>query len=165
MLEYMITFFTSWFINYSLLGVGLALVFGAFWLIGYWPPIFKRHWLWAVFVGSAILSVIAVSFVQIPLQHWAGEALLYFWSQEVLIHWLLLAGIPQIFLSGLVQEGAKMVPMVIWWWRHDRNIDLKLGLAIGAVAGAGLGVKKSEEKNSKEGRRKKFLELTFNSRK
>ena len=54
--------------------------------------------------------------------------------------WLLLAGIPAILLSGLVQEGSKLVPVVIYWWRKGRNIDPKLGLAIGAVAGAGLGV-------------------------
>ena len=54
--------------------------------------------------------------------------------------WLLLAGIPQIFISGLVQEGAKLVPVVAYWWRKGRSIDPKLGLAIGAVAGAGFGV-------------------------
>jgi len=64
----------------------------------------------------------------------------HFWSQEFLQSWLLLAGIPQILYSGLVQEGAKMVPVVVYWWRHDKNIDPKLGLAIGAVAGAGLGI-------------------------
>lgn len=54
--------------------------------------------------------------------------------------WLLLAGIPQILLSGLVQEGAKLTPVVIYWWRQGRNIDPKLGLAIGAIAGLGFGV-------------------------
>ena len=146
MLEHMIAFFVSWFVypglswTLMLTGIGLAIVFGAIWLTGHWPPLFKRHWLWAVLVGSAILSVAAVSFVQIPLQVLVGRALGHFWSQEILITWLLLAGIPQILLSGLVQEGAKMVPMVVWWWRSDRNIDLRLGLAIGAVAGAGLGI-------------------------
>lgn len=33
-----------------------------------------------------------------------------------------------------------MVPMVVWWWRQGRNITPGLGLAIGAVAGLGLGV-------------------------
>ena len=133
-------FFTSWFTTFSLFGLGLAVAFGAVWLAGYWPPLFKRHWLWAVLIGSAFLSLAAVSFIQIPLQVWAGQALGHFWSQEVLIGWLLLAGIPQVLLSGLVQEGAKMVPMVVWWWRSDRNIDPRLGLAIGAIAGAGLGI-------------------------
>jgi RsiW-degrading membrane proteinase PrsW (M82 family) len=54
--------------------------------------------------------------------------------------WILLAGIPQILLSGLVQEGSKLVPMVVYWWRSGKGIDPKLGLAIGAVAGAGFGI-------------------------
>ncbi len=140
MLEQIVGFFVSWFTNPSLLGIGLALVFGAIWLAPYWPPLFKKYWLWAVLVSSAILSLAAVSFIQIPLQSWAGQALNYFWSQEILMSWLLLAGIPAILLSGLVQEGSKLVPVVIYWWRKGRNIDPKLGLAIGAVAGAGLGV-------------------------
>ena len=140
MLERMIDFFLSWFTNPSILGIGLALVFGVIWLVGYWPPLFKKPWLWAVLVISAFLSLAAVTFIQIPLQVWTGQALGRFWSQEVLMGWLLLAGIPQILYSGLVQEGSKLVPVVVWWWRKGRNIDPKLGLAIGAVAGAGLGV-------------------------
>jgi len=140
MLEQMLGFFLSWFANPSILGIGLALVFGVIWLIGYWPPLFKKPWLWAVLVISAILSLAAVTFIQIPLQMWAGQALNHFWSQEVLMRWLLLAGMPIILLSGLVQEGSKLMPVVVYWWRKGRNIDPKLGLAIGAVAGAGFGV-------------------------
>ena len=140
MVEYMVNFFVSFFANPSAWGIGLAVVFGAIWLTPYWTPILKKPWLWAVLVGSAILSLAAVSFIQIPLQIWVGQALGHFWSQEVLLSWLLLAGIPQILLSGLVQEGSKLVPVVIYWWRKGRNIDPKLGLAIGAVAGAGFGV-------------------------
>ncbi len=140
MLEQMVGFFISWFTNPSMVGIGLAILFGAIWLAGYWPPLFKKPWLWAVLVSSAILSLTAISFVQIPLQLWTGQALGYFWSEEILLSWLLLAGIPQILLSGLVQEGSKLVPIVVWWWRKGRNITPKLGLAIGAVAGAGFGV-------------------------
>ena len=146
MVEKLVEFFVSWFIypnlSWSLLltGIGLAIVFGAIWFTAYWTPILKKPWAWAVLVTSAILSLTAVSFIQIPLQAWTGQVLGHFWSLEVLMSWLLLAGIPQILYSGLVQEGAKMVPMVVWWWRNDRNIDPKLGLAIGAVAGLGFGV-------------------------
>ena len=140
MLEQMLGFFLSWFASPSILGIGLALAFGVIWLIGYWPPLFKKFWLWAVLVVSAFLSLAAVTFIQIPLQVWTGQALGRFWSQEILMRWLLLAGMPQILLSGLVQEGSKLVPVVVWWWRKGRNIDPKLGLVIGAVAGAGLGV-------------------------
>ncbi|MCX6011497.1 MAG: PrsW family glutamic-type intramembrane protease [Chloroflexi bacterium] len=49
-------------------------------------------------------------------------------------------GIPTIVLSGLVQEGSKLVPVVFYWWRKGRKIDPKTGLIIGAVAGLGFGV-------------------------
>jgi len=140
MLEQMVSFFVSGFANPSILGIGLAIVFGAIWLAGYWPPLFKKHWLWAVLATSAILTWAAVAFIQIPLQLWTGQVLNHFWSQEILMSWLLLAGIPAILLSGLVQEGSKLVPVVVYWWRKGRNIDPKLGLAIGAVAGVGLGI-------------------------
>ena len=140
MLEQMLSFFISWFTNPNILGIGLAIAFGVVCLAGYWPPLFKKYWLWAVLVVSALLSLVAVTFIQIPLQGLVGRALGQFWSPEVIMRWLLLAGLPQILLSGLVQEGSKLVPVVIWWWRAGRNIDPKVGLVIGAVAGAGLGV-------------------------
>jgi RsiW-degrading membrane proteinase PrsW (M82 family) len=144
--ETMQEFFKSWFIfpgleaQLMLVGIGLALAFGAFWLITHWPPLFKRHWLWAVGVFSAFFTLLAVVYVQIPLQYYSGQALTNFWDDGTLMDWLLLAGLPTILLSGLVQEGAKMVPMVVWWRRSDRKIDPKLGLAIGAIAGAGFGI-------------------------
>ncbi len=146
MIEYITKFFVSGFVypdilwNQVLLGIGLSLVFGAIWFAPYWTPILKKPWAWAVLAGSAILAWTAVAFIQIPLQYLTGQALNHFWSQEVLTRWILLAGIPQILLSGLVQEGAKLAPIVTYWWRSDRNIDPKLGLAIGAVAGLGFGV-------------------------
>lgn len=140
MIEYAVSFFVSFFQNPNAWGIGLAIAFGAIWLTGYWPPLFKKPWLWAVLISSAILALAAAAFIQIPLQILVGRALGHFWSEEVLLSWILLAGIPQILLSGLVQEGAKLVPVVIYWWRSGKNIDPKLGLAIGAVAGAGFGI-------------------------
>ncbi len=146
MLDYMISFLISGFyfpgiLWYQLIvGTGLALLFGAIWFTAYWTPIFKKPWAWYIFVSGAFLSWVAVAFVQLPLQLWTGQAINYFWNQEVVIDWLLLIGIPQILLSGLVQEGAKMVPIVIYWWKHDRDISPRTGLLIGAVAGLGLGV-------------------------
>jgi RsiW-degrading membrane proteinase PrsW (M82 family) len=146
MIDYMVNTFVSFFQNPSASGIhlaiaiGLAIAFGAVWLAGYRPPLFKKPWLWAVLVSSAFLTLAAVCFIQIPLQVWAGQALSHFWSQEVLMRWILLAAIPQILLTGLVQEGSKLVPVVVYWWRSGKNIDPKLGLAIGAVAGAGFGI-------------------------
>jgi RsiW-degrading membrane proteinase PrsW (M82 family) len=146
MLEQMKALFVSGFVypgilwNQVLLGIGLAVVFGAIWFASYRTSILRKPWAWAVLAGSAFLTWVAIAFIQFPLQWWTGQALTHFWSQEVLIGWLLLAGIPQILLSGLVQEGSKLVPVVIYWWRKGRNIDSKTGLIIGAVAGLGFGV-------------------------
>ena len=146
MLAQMIEFFLSAFrfegLNWSLiiLAIAIGLLFGAIWLISYWPPLVKRPWLWAVGIVSALFTWSAIAFIQVPLQAWTGQALLYFWGEFTLLRWLLLAGIPQILLSGLVQEGSKLVPIVFYWWRSGRNLDPKFGLLLGAMAGAGFGV-------------------------
>ena len=140
MIDYMVSFFVSFFQNPSAWGIGLAIAFGAVWLAGYRPPLFKKPWLWVVLVSSAFLTLAVISFIQVPLGVWTGQALSHFWSQEVLMRWIFLAGIPQILLTGLVQEGSKLVPVVVYWWRSGKNIDPKLGLAVGAVAGAGFGI-------------------------
>jgi RsiW-degrading membrane proteinase PrsW (M82 family) len=128
----------SW--NYLAIGILLGIAFGAIWLCAHWPPLFKKPWLWAVAAVSAFITVPAIAFIQFPLQTWTGQALYHFWSATTLNTWLLLAGIPQMLLTGLVQEGAKMLPMLAWWWRSGKNIPPRLGLAIGAIAGAGFGV-------------------------
>jgi RsiW-degrading membrane proteinase PrsW (M82 family) len=140
MIDSMIAFFKSFFQNPSAWGIGLAIGFGVVWLACYRPPLFRKPGLWAVLVGSAFLTLAAISFVQIPLQNWYGQALGHFWSQAVLARWLLLAAVPYILLTGLVQEGSKLVPVVIYWRHSSKNIDPKVGLAIGAVAGAGFGI-------------------------
>jgi RsiW-degrading membrane proteinase PrsW (M82 family) len=145
MLHNMTGFFISAFhfpgLNWTLvlIAVALGLVFGVYWLTAYWPPLFKKPQLWLIGIVAAALTWTAIAFVQIPLQLFTGQALAYFWDQQTLLKWLLLAGIPQILLSGLVQEGSKLVPVVFLWWRNNRNISPVLGLTAGAVAGAGFG--------------------------
>jgi RsiW-degrading membrane proteinase PrsW (M82 family) len=89
---------------------------------------------------SAFLTWAAIAFIQIPLQNWTGQALLHFWNQFTLTRWLLLAGIPQILLSGLVQEGAKLVPVVFYRRRFHEFFTPEFGLLVGAISGAGFGV-------------------------
>jgi RsiW-degrading membrane proteinase PrsW (M82 family) len=140
MAEYTVGFFLSFFANPGALGIGLAIAFGAIWLAPYRPPLRSRPGLWPIFVASAFLALAAASFVQIPLQLLAGQALGNFWSEEVIMSRILLFGIPQILLSGLVQEGAKLVPIVFYWRREGKKLDPKMGLVVGAVAGAGFGM-------------------------
>jgi RsiW-degrading membrane proteinase PrsW (M82 family) len=136
------SYFLSYFQNpsgsraYLAIAIGLAIGFGAVWLACYWPPLAKKRWLWAVLVGTPFLTLAAISFIQISLQTWYGSL----WSQDVVARWILLIAIPSVLISGLVQEGAKVVPVVVYWGRSGRNIDPKLGLVVGAVAGAGFGI-------------------------
>jgi len=143
MVGYFLSFFQSpsgLGTTYLAMAIGLAIGFGGVWLTCYWPPLFKKPWLWAVLVSSAFLTVAAVCFIQTPLNTWVLQALGHFWSQETLASWILLAVVPLVLLSGLVQEGAKLVPVVVYWRRSGKSLDPKLGLVIGAVAGAGFAI-------------------------
>lgn len=140
-------FFVSFFQNPSVWGIGLAFAFGAVWLAAFAPPL-RRLGLRVptliaavllVFISSAILTLAAISFIQIPLQIWIGDALSHFWSEDTLLSWILLAGIPAVLISGLVQEAAKLLPPLVFFrWRRPR--EAKLALIIGAIAGAGFGI-------------------------
>lgn len=140
-------FFVSFFQNPSAWGIGLAFIFGLIWLAAFAPPLRRLGLrtplliiaLLLVFISSAILTLAAISFIQIPLQTWSGQALNHFWSLETLQRWILLAGIPAILLSGLVQEGAKLLPPLVYFrWRRPK--EAKLALVIGAISGAGFGI-------------------------
>jgi hypothetical protein len=140
MIQQMLNFFVYFFSHPSIMSVGLALVFGAVWLACYRPPLITKPWLWAVLAAGAILAPIAIAITVFPLRlgiSWVYGSL---WSQETLTQWALLASLPSMYLFGLVREGFKLVPVVVYWWREGRDIEPKLGLAAGAVSGAGFGI-------------------------
>jgi RsiW-degrading membrane proteinase PrsW (M82 family) len=147
MFQELAKFFISGFVfpNITLtglaLGIGLGIVFGVIWLIGYRPPIFKKPWVWVlIMMNSAFLTWTAVCFLQSSLQSWTNQALVYFFGLETVMGWLLVASIPSILLSGIVQEGSKLVPVVMGWLRNNRNMNARTGLIKGAISGAGFGV-------------------------
>jgi RsiW-degrading membrane proteinase PrsW (M82 family) len=146
MLEQLVDFFKSWFVypgltwQQALIGIVLAFAFGAAWFAAYRSSILKKPWAWAILAVSAPLTLAAVCFIQVPLQTWSQDVLINSWDYTTFIDWVLLTGIPIILLTGLVQEGAKLVPVVFYWWRKGRNITPRMGLILGAVAGLGFGV-------------------------
>ena len=140
MIQQMLDFLAFFFTNASSLGIGLAVVFGAVWLAWYMPPLIKKPWLWAVLAGSAILMPLAVAFTELPIRIWIVQVMSHFWEQENILRWLLVTAILPTLLGGLVQEGAKLIPVLVYWWRKGKNLDPKLGLIAGAVAGAGFGI-------------------------
>jgi len=145
MIQQMLDFLGYFFLlNPSVMGIILAwilaLVFGAIWLACYRPPLFTKPWLWAVLVGGAVLAPIAITIAVYPLRFgvsWVFESL---WSMGAVTKWSLLLSIPSTYLFGLVREGFKLVPVVIYWWRNGRDIEPRVGLAAGALSGAGFGI-------------------------
>jgi len=131
--------FVSFYSNPSGWGIGIALALGAIWLGAFAPPVHKRPWLWAVLAGGAILFGPTIAFIQAPLQFGANKALLHFWDQATLQQHLLFAGIPALLFTGLVQEGLKLVPALVYV-RRQASISNRDALILGAVAGAGFGI-------------------------
>ncbi len=140
MLELTAGFFVNFFNYPNIWGIILAIIFGVIWFACFWPSLVKQPWHWAMIVGGAFITLFALSFIQRPLQNLSGNAMLNTWGSETLMNWLLLSGLPTVLFSGFVQEGAKLVPVVIYWWRKGMNIDYKLGLTLGAAAGVGFGI-------------------------
>jgi len=140
MIQQMIDFIGSVFASPSVVGISLAVISGAICLALYRAPLFKKPWLWAVLAGSAVLMPIAMAFAEFPLKVWIWQAYTHFWSREVLSYWFLLINVPALLVNGLVKEGAKLVPVAVYWWRGGRKMTPEFGLAIGAVAGVAFGV-------------------------
>ena len=132
--------FVNWFANPNFVAMGLAIVFGLFWYALYRPPLRDYGFLWGVMAVSAILTLIAIAFIQVPLQILTQQLTGMAFDQATIVKWLFFLGIPIVLLSGLVQEGAKMLPMVFVWQRADRNISPVVGIVLGAAAGAGFGI-------------------------
>jgi RsiW-degrading membrane proteinase PrsW (M82 family) len=121
-------------------GIGLGLIFGAIWYAAYFTPVLGKWSSWAVMSISAFLTWALVCFIQVPLQSLTTNVMNFIWSQDILMRWILLAIIPQIIYSGLIQEGSKLVPVLFMWRKIKPPIDPKTGLVLGAVAGLGFGI-------------------------
>ena len=137
-------YFISFFQNLSVAGIFLALVFGAFWLIFFNPPFFKLYWLWIVLIAGALITIICMSFVQSPLQTAIGKLFYSNWTEEQLMKGILFTSIPTLLIAGLVSEGAKLIPVIAYWWRKEKKIDPKFAMVVGAVAGAGFGIMEAQ---------------------
>jgi hypothetical protein len=139
MLMRMVQLFTSFFENFNVISLGIAVLFGAIWTACFRPPLFRKFWLWAIFPFGAVITFLAVAAVQRPvltlIEHVVGSS-----GHGEQHSPALLSVIPMLLVSGLIQEGAKMVPAVTYWQMEKRKISPVLGLQIGAVAGAGFGI-------------------------
>ncbi len=132
--------FFDYFAHPSIAGIALAFLFVAIWLLCYWPPLNNRPWLWGVLVFTAFFATACITYIQAPLQKVATEQFANLWPPQLVQQWLVVIRIPEMLISGLVQEGAKLVAVVFAWWRLGKRMSPEFGIILGAVAGAGLGL-------------------------
>jgi hypothetical protein len=122
-----------------LLCAALALVFGVIWVIGHRPPYIKKPNLWLVTIGSALVTLVLTAFIYIPINYYYTQWLDSTFSAGTLADTILLWCIPLVLIMGLVQEGAKIIPM-LFSFAGDVKPHPKMGMMIGAAAGVGFGV-------------------------
>jgi RsiW-degrading membrane proteinase PrsW (M82 family) len=131
--------FLSFFNNLSLVWIGLAITFGLVWLaaLGAWQ--WRGKWLWLALAGVAIFPI-SVAWVQVPLANLVSNWFIHRYGLGAYQNRVFLTRIPVVLLGGLVLAGAKLFPIVVYWLGRNRKVNPKIGLAIGAMVGAGFGV-------------------------
>jgi len=112
---------------------------GAIWLAAFRVPLAKQPRLWIYLVVGAVLFGPAIAFLQMPLQQLSFQPFLNFWETEVWQKRLLVTEIPAMLITGFVQEGIKLVPVLIYQKLRQPISDRKV-LLTGAAVGAGFGI-------------------------
>ena len=132
-------FFTAIYSNPTVEGIGIALIMGAIWLAVFRMRLGKQPRLWILLSVGALLFGPTIGLLQFPLQSLSMQALFHFWGTEIWQERLLLSEIPAMLITGFVQEGIKLVPLLIYRKRRQPLPDREALLA-GAAVGAGFGI-------------------------
>jgi hypothetical protein len=132
-------FFTAIYSNPTVEGIGIALIMGAIWLAIFRMPLGKQPRLWILLAVGALLFGPTIGFLQFPLQMLSMQALFQAWGAEIWQERLLLSEIPAMLITGFVQEGIKLVPVLIYRKRRQ-PLSNREALLAGAAVGAGFGI-------------------------
>lgn len=125
----------------NLWGILFGVLFGLFWLALLAPKQAKRGTFWVMLVAGAVVFIPAIAFVQSPLQTLIGKGLVHFWTMNQLQDKVLLAVVPQILMGGLVQEGFKLLPLLVLFYAVRKGVvGPKSFLLMGAAVGAGFAI-------------------------
>ena len=119
-----------------LIALASALIFGAIWIAAFYPNIVKDFWAWIILVAGFIFTAIFTAFLQIPLQYGSTKLLDTFLSHQNMVTYMLVVSIPAL----IIQVGARLLPVVIYWLSNKRTLEPKTALMFGAFAGAGVGI-------------------------
>jgi uncharacterized membrane protein YhfC len=117
----------------------LAVLFALPWLWLLARGHLRRPALWMALAVAAVLFAPSIALVQVPIQ----LALNSFWIAAIGVpaiqEHLILVGLPSVFVSGLVQETAKLVAAMLGLRLLGEPRGRLNGLALGAASGAGYG--------------------------
>lgn len=133
----------DFFTNPTAWGYGLTIIFVIVWLValGVWR--LRSKWLW-LGVAGIILFAPVIAYIQAPLQSLIDNWLINKYGANTFSEQLLWMGLPLVLISGLVQEGAKTLPVAGYWLARGKKITPEQGLIIGAVIGAGFAIIESQ---------------------
>jgi len=131
---------TDFFANPSAWGIGLAIIFGVIWLATLRPLKLRTSIPWILLLIGAAVFAPSIAWIQAPLQEFFGNRIIGSLGIVYYQNNILWAGIPVVLLSGLVQEGAKLLPVTGYWLFKRRKMNSILTLSLGAMVGAGYGV-------------------------
>jgi RsiW-degrading membrane proteinase PrsW (M82 family) len=131
---------SEFFADPSFWGISLAIVFGLVWIVPLAPRKLNLIPAWLVLLLGAAVFAPCIVWLQIPLQDWISDLLIAKMGSEEAMQHLFITSLPIVLMSGIIQEGAKMLPTISFWLFKNRKISPKLGLTMGAMAGAGFGI-------------------------
>ena len=117
----------------------LALVFSAPWLVLLVGRRLRRSWVWGIVALAALLFPLSIAWVQVPIQQGLNAFWLSLFPVATIQRYVLLIGAPSIIVSGLVQEVVKFALGVGGLYLIGERKTPRVGLALGAAAGAGYG--------------------------
>ena len=131
--------FVAIYSNPTVEGISIALLMGAIWLAVFRLPLGKQPRLWIFLAVGALLFGPTVGLLQFPLQSLSMQALFQIWGTEIWQERLLVSEIPAMLITGFVQEGVKLVPVLIYR-KLRRPLSNREALLAGAAVGAGFGI-------------------------
>lgn len=116
----------------------LAVVLGLLWLLALAAGWWRSAVAWLGLIIGAVLFPFSIAWVQVPLQSATGGGMQALLSPQWIEQNPLIASIPTVLESGLVQEAAKLLPLLIYVL-VARPRGAQPLLRVGAAVGAGFG--------------------------
>jgi RsiW-degrading membrane proteinase PrsW (M82 family) len=121
-------------------------LFGAFWLILLSPIRLAPPSRWFLLLAGLLMFAPSIALVQLPLQAWVSRLIVVVVGVAAYQRNITLLAIPAVILSGIIQEGAKLIPIAAYAGWRKQPIP-RFGLSIGALVGLGYGVTEAPERH------------------